>query len=199
MKLALLAAAAIALTATPATTRTAGDTTSGPVEDRHAIVLRDGPGDVWTFSDFAVGYELAAQPAADVLRARVTHGSNAVSIRMVFDDLQRVDTQWYRCHIRIQGRPTARFVLEAKKGHWVGTAWQELEGEWVLVPGLGHSIDYASDTVTLRVARTLLGRPSWVRVRLWNELGLPDGSTFFTDNPTTATPHPAFTPPLRSS
>jgi len=199
VKLALLAAAAFALIATPATAHTAGEATSAPGPDSKAIALQDGPGDVWTFSDFAVGYELAAQPAADVLRARVTHGSNAVSVRMVFDDLQRVDTQWYRCHIRIPGRPTARFVLEAKKGHWGGTAWQELEGEWVHVPGLGHSIDYASDTVTLRVARTLLGRPSWVRVRLFNELGLPDGSTFFTDNPRTATPHPAFTPPLPST
>jgi hypothetical protein len=47
--------------------------------------------------------------------------------------------------------------------------------------------------VTLRVPRTLLGQPPWVRVRLRNELGLPDHNTFFTDNPTTASPTADFT------
>ena len=93
MKLALLATAAIVVVATPATAHTASDATAAPGLAGHAIVLKDGSGDVWTFSDSTVGYELAAQPAADVLRARVSHGSYAVSIRMVFDDLQRLGIQ----------------------------------------------------------------------------------------------------------
>ena len=61
------------------------------------------------------------------------------------------------------------------------------------VTGLSHRIDYTSDVVTLRVARKLLGDPTWVRVRLRNDLALPDGNTFFTDNPTTALPDAVFT------
>jgi hypothetical protein len=191
VKLPLLVAAAIVLISTPAT---AGDTAASLQAGPQAVVLKDGPGDVWTFSDFSSGYALAAQPAADVLRARINHGSYAVTVRMVFDDLQRVNRQWYYCDLHTPGA-TARFILEATEGHWRGMAFQDLEGEWVRVPGITHHIDYASDVVTLRIARTLLGRPPWVRVRLRNELGL-GGGTFFTDNPMTADPTADFTPRL---
>ena len=60
------------------------------------------------------------------------------------------------------------------------------------VPGVSHHIDYASDEVTLRITRHLLGDPKWVRVRVRFELGLADGS-YFTDNPTTAGPTAEFT------
>jgi hypothetical protein len=184
MRLAVLVAAATLLAACPGTAQA---TPAGPT-----VVLHDGPGDVWTFSNVTIGYLPAAQPAADVLRARVTHGSQAVSVRLVFDDLQRVDTQWYYCDIHTPGL-TSRFVIEAEEGLWRGRALQQIDGEWVRVPGLSHQIDYGSDVVTLRVSRTLLGRPPWVRVRLRNELGLPDHNTFFTDNPTTAGPTARFT------
>lgn len=160
----------------------------------HAVVLHDGPGDVWTFSDSTSGYELAAQPAADVLRARVTHGSYAVTVRMVFDDLQRGNIQWYYCDVHTPGA-TAWFILEAR-GHGKGTFYQDVEGEWLPVPRVSHHIDYASDVVTMRIPRTVLGKfgdPPWVRVRLHNVLRLPD-ATFFTDNPMTADRNAAFTP-----
>jgi hypothetical protein len=64
------------------------------------------------------------------------------------------------------------------------------------VPGVSDDIDYAADVVTLRIARSLLDRPAWVRVRLSNQLGLTDGSTFFTDNPSTAGVAAEFTPRL---
>ena len=157
-----------------------------------SVVLHDGPGDVWTFSDSTSGYELAAQPAADVLRARVTHGSYAVSVRMVFDDLQRGRLQWFYCDVHTPG-VTSWFILEVRRGQ--GTFFQDVEGEWVPVPEVTHHIDYASDVVTTRIPRTLLGGPPWVRVRLHNVLRLPD-ATFFTDNPLTADQNAAFTPRL---
>lgn len=194
VKQTLLAAAAIALAASPLT----GHAATSPPATVHAVVLADGPADVWTFSDVTVGYDPAVQPDADVLEARIAHGMNAVRVRLVFDDLQRVNTQWYWCLIRTPDGATSWFVLEARDGHWRGTAYQEIEGEWVRVSGLTRHIDYASDVVTLGVARTLLDRPAWVRVKLWNELGLSDHSTFFTDNPTTASPHPKFTARLKA-
>jgi len=190
MRLAVLVAAATLLAACPGTAQAAP---AGPT-----VVLHDGPGDVWTFSNVTIGYLPATQPAADVLRARVTHGSLAVSVRLVFDDLQRVDTQWYYCDIHTPGL-TSRFVVEAEKGLWRGRALQQIDGEWVRVPGLSHHIDYGSDELTLRVPRSLLGGPPWVRVRLRNELGLSDHNTFFTDNPTTAGPTPEFTARLREA
>ncbi len=156
----------------------------------HAVVLHDGPGDVWTFSDSTSGYELAVQPAADVLRARVTHGSYAVSVRLVFGDLQRGRLQWFYCDIHTPG-VTSWFILEVRKGQ--GTVFQDVEGEWLRVPGVTHHVDYATDVVTLRFPRAMVGDPPWVRVRLHNVLRLPD-ATFFTDNPTTDGPTTEFTP-----
>jgi hypothetical protein len=194
VKLALLAAVA-ALAACPGTA--SGATPSTALRSAASdVVLQDGPGDVWSFSNVTLGYLPAVQPAADVLRARVTHGAHAVGVRMVFDDLKRENTQRYYCDIHTPGL-TSRFIIEAAQGHWGGTAWQEIEGEWVHVPGLSHHIDYASDVVTLRVSGALLGPRPWVRVRLRNEMGLPDNSMFFTDNPTTAGPTPEFTARLR--
>ena len=193
MRIALLAMATL-LAATPATETTPAHAASArALAPVHAIGLPDGQGDVWTFSDTTTGYEQADRPAADVLRARLVHARSAVRVRMVFDDLQKVDTQRYYLDIRIPDGQIGRFVLEAKDGDWSGTFWQELEGEWVREPGISHDIDYAGDVVTLRVSRALLDRPSWVRVRPRNELGLDDGSTFFTDNPTTETAQPRFT------
>jgi hypothetical protein len=170
----------------------AGPATGAP-DPPTSAALTDARGDVWTFSDASsAGYQPAPQPEADVLHARVTHGPYAVRVRLVFDDLQRLDRQYYYCDVHSTGR-TANFILEAKEGHWRGWLWQDVEGEWVHVPGTRHHIDYDSDVVTLRLARTLLGTPPWVRVRLRNELGLPDGSTFFTDNPTNAGPRADFT------
>ncbi|HET6940435.1 MAG TPA: hypothetical protein VFI19_17585 [Nocardioides sp.] len=172
----LLAAVAVAvLSLSPA---------AAPAAMVHSVDLADGPGDTWTYSDSTSGYALGAQPAADVLSARISHGRHAVQLRLRFDDLQRVGSQWYWFEIHTTGA-TSWFIVEARKHDYVGTAYQSIEGEWARVPGVSHHLDYATDEVTLRVSRRLLGDPPWVRVRLRFELGLPDG-TFFTDNPMNA-------------
>jgi hypothetical protein len=193
MKLAPLGLAVLVLTGSAAAVQP--EAVATPRSAVGVTGLHDGPGDVWTFSNSSIGYQPAVQPAADVLRARVRHGSYAVSVRLVFDDLQRVGSQWFYCDIHTPGA-TSRFVIEAEKGNWRGSALQQIEGEWVHVPGLSHHIDYTAEDVTLRVPRTLLGRPPWVRVRLRNELGIGQG-VFFTDNPANADPVAEFTPRLR--
>jgi hypothetical protein len=181
------AAALVLCPGAPAATRTAAPTT-GPATGH--VVLRDDVGDTWTWTD-ATSYSPAAQPAADIIVARVSHGPFALRIRMLFDDLQRTGVQWYYCDVHSEG-VTSWFVVEAKDGDYDGKAYQQIEGEWVRVPGLAHRINYSSDVMTFRVPRRLLRNPPWVRVRLRYQLGLPDG-TFFTDNPTTDQPEAEFT------
>jgi hypothetical protein len=111
---------------------------------------------------------------------------------MVFDDLQRAGTLWYRVELHVAGA-TSWFIVEAARRHYSGIAYQDVEGEWVRVPRLGHTIDYAAEVMTLRVPRALLGSPPWVRARLRNDLRLPEG-TLFTDNPMNSRPDSAFTP-----
>jgi hypothetical protein len=182
MKLAPLVALVAVLALSP---------TAAPAAMPHDVVLDDGPGDTWTYSNSTTGYTLAAQPAADVLKAHVTHGQHAVKIRLRFDDLKRVGNQWYWFEIHTAGK-TSWFVVEAQKGDYRGTDFQSIDGEPVRVVGVSHRIDYASDEATLRVARRLLGDPPWVRVRVRFELGLSDG-TYFTDNPMTTGPTAEFT------
>jgi hypothetical protein len=197
MKLALLAAAALILTASRADGSALGsDAVTRGGDDAHIVQLRDGRGDTWSYTDVS-GYEPIAQPAADVLRARVTHGQYAVGVRMVFDDLSRTGTMWYRVEIHSPGT-TSWYIVEAGSRHYNGIAYQDVEGEWVQVPGLSNSIDYADDVMTFRVRRAVLGNPPWVRVRLYDDLGLPD-HTFFTDNPMNAGPRSAFTPRIPES
>lgn len=182
MKLAPLIAAVTVLALSPGSARAA---------EPHSVVLGDGPGDTYTYTNASAGYARVAQPAADVLRSRITHGQHAVQIRLHFDDLKRVGNQWYWFEIHTAGK-TSWFVVEARPSDYRGTDYQTVDGEWVRVPGVSHHIDYRSDDVTLRVTRRLLGDPAWVRVRMRFELGLADGS-YFTDNPMTAGPTAEFT------
>lgn len=157
------------------------------------MILEDGAGDTWTYSDTS-DYEPSALPAADVLVARVTHGRRAVKVREVFDDLQRSGIQWFWCVVSGSGA-SHWFVIEARPHGYAGTAYEEIEGEWVQSPTVGHRIDYAADVVTLRIPRALLGRPASVRVRLWNELGVGEG-IFFMDTPSSAGHRPRDSRPI---
>jgi len=196
MKLALVAATAIVLAASPlSASALQSPRASGVPSDAQIVRLHDARGDTWSYSDTS-DYVPAPQPAADVLRATITHTRYAVGVRMVFDDLRRTGTQWYRIEIHTPG-DTSWFIVEARRNHHAGTTYQDVDGEWVRVPGPSHSIDYAADVMTLRVPRTLLGDPPWVRVRLHDELRAPDG-TIFTDNPMNEGTDAAFTPRIPS-
>jgi hypothetical protein len=188
----LFMAAALAATVTtgvgvalPAAEGAAGSVAS-------TVVLVDGGGDVWTYSDTTIGYTPASRPDADVLRARISLGDHALNIRMSFDNLRRVATQWYRADVRTPDG-TFRYVLEAKSGHWAGQMFRDVKGEWEPEASVGYSIDYFGDVVGLRLPYSTLGDPTWVQVRLRNDLGAPGGETFFTDNPSTHGERPSFT------
>lgn len=191
MKFPLVMAVAGFLAAAPLSAPALGsDPAPRSPAEQPSVRLHDARGDTWSYTDIS-GYVPAVQPAADVVRARIIHAGYAVGVRMVFDDLQRAGTQWYRVEIQTPAA-TSWFVVEARSRHYRGTAYQDVDGEWVRVPGLSHAIDYAAEVMTFRVRRTVLGNPAWVRVRLRYDLGLPDG-TFFTDNPMNQRPRSVFT------
>jgi hypothetical protein len=162
----------------------------GSSRDSQVLRLDDPQGDTWSYTD-ASDYVQEARPTADLLRATIRHGERAVGVRLVFDNLRRRGTMWYRIDVRTPGE-TSWFIVEAKRGEYGGVAYQDLDGEWVRVDGLTHRIDYSADTMTFRVSRQLLDDPPWVRVRVRSELGIPDG-TFYTDNPMNTGPRAAFT------
>jgi hypothetical protein len=191
MKVALVAAMALAVGAGPANASVL-DRSAIPSHrgDGQTLRLQDAHGDTWSYTDVS-GYVPSARADADVLRAQVTHGLRGIGVRLVYDDLRRTGIQWYRVEVHTPGT-TAWFIVEATRNHYAGTAYQDVEGEWVRVPGLTHSVDYAADVMRLRVTRAMVGDPPWVRVRMRYELGVGDG-TFFTDNPMNSGPRAAFT------
>lgn len=190
MKSMTVVAALLIVATTGATTASAAP--AAPRATASTVVLVDGGGDVWTFSNTTLGTTLAARPDADVLRARIAMGNHALHIRMKYDNLRREATQWYRATVRTKDA-SYWYVLEARKGHWSGMMFLDDQGEWVPETRVGYQIDYATDVVTLRIPYTSLGNPAWVQVRLRNDLGLPDHNTYFADNPTTHSEREVFT------
>lgn len=191
MKLALVTALALAVGACPAHGSVlAGPATPSERGAAHVLRLHDARGDTWSSSDTS-DYVPAALPAADVLRAQVTHGRRGIGVRLVFDNLRRAGIQWYWVEVRTPGA-TAWFIIEATRNHGAGTAYQDVDGEWVPAPELSHTIDYGADVTQVRVTRASLDDPPWVRVRVRFELRVEDG-TFFTDNPMNSGPRARFT------
>ncbi len=109
---------------------TPGTTAAGHVADpsgSSSVILVDGADDVWAYSEITTGFTVADRPDADVLRARIDLDEQSLRIRMKFDDLRRVATQWYRVTVRTP-QESYWYVLEAKKDHWRGQIFADVDG-----------------------------------------------------------------------
>lgn len=150
------------------------------------VVLRDGPGDVWVAGDGEEGYTPAGSvPTADVTRAVAAHRTGSVVVHMRFVDLRRVDSQNFGAFI-YAGRRTIVAMVSASPGARAGRHQLiDYRAGRVRCPGFTHDIDYATETVVMRVPRSCLGRPAWVRLSLLNGVYRDGGGGFreLTDNP----------------
>lgn len=132
------------------------------------VVLRDGPGDVWmqSNSDDPVRTN---RPTVDITRAVARHGRRAVTARMRFVNLRRVDgIHLFFTEITT---PAGAFSagVEASPRNWRGSSVLFDEtGNNAGCRGITHRIDYAEDRVTIRVPRHCLRRPAWVRLSMLN-------------------------------
>ncbi len=162
---------------------------AGPAEERISrVLLGDPTGDVWAIGEGEdEQWESAGEaPTADVLGAVVRHGRHKVVVRMTFTNLRRVDPQSYSATIFSRREYGAVFV-SAGPGRWKGRH-QLVDGSFgsVRCPNLDHSIDYVTEQVTVRVPRSCLGRPRWVRVGIANFMFRGETEEEFqelTDNP----------------
>ena len=60
-------------------------------------------------------------------------------------------------------------MVNADAGTWAGRHMLvDEEFGKIRCPGLGHDIDYAAETVRIRIPRNCIGRPNWVRVGMTN-------------------------------
>lgn len=165
--------------------------TSAPVsagdEGGSRVVLHDALGDVWRVNlRTSEAVEAGRIPHADVRRTAVAHTNHAVVVRMRFSDLRRSGRSWYWTGITV-APGEFRFVrLTSAPGQRAGRAvlLEEPGGARIACPGLWHAIDYAADTVRVRVPRRCVGSPDWVRVNVGSSYETEPGSRYrYGDNP----------------
>lgn len=155
-----------------------------------AVTLHDGTGDVWTTP--AGGDSATPAPGrrvGDVLRMRVVHRHRAVTVRLTFAELRRRGEWAHEFALR---RKTGRMYaqVESTGRHPAGRhhLWQR-DGDRLVCHAMSHAIDYAEDTVTLRIPRICIGVPRWVRLRSY--VVHEAGSVQTLDNPHDHEPHPS--------
>lgn len=165
--------------------------TAAPVsagdEGGSRVVLHDRVGDVWRVNvRTSEAVEAGRVPHVDVRRTAVAHTNHAVVVRMRFSDLRRSGRSWYWTGITV-APGEFRFVrVTSAPGRRAGRAvlLEEPGGARIACPGLWHAIDYAVDTVQVRVPRRCVGSPDWVRVNVGNSYETEPGSRYhYGDNP----------------
>jgi hypothetical protein len=145
-------------------------------------VIRDARGDVVAY-DSVTGREWVAPSSAngDILRTRIVHNQHAVLVRVNFRALnRRGDFRSDQLRILTNDSLRREVHLVAGPGFWRGTAWMARPNGREVRCDITHSIDYANNVVRIRIPRSCLGNPRWVRVGVgsfWS-----DGSLMFFDD-----------------
>ena len=181
----LLAVAALAtttlLTATAAATAPPGAAPSTPrplARDATSVALTDGTGDVWVIGPGEDDWDPFGERATiDTVAGTARHRARAVTASLTFLDLRRVQSKDFDVRVRT-GAGTYRAIVSTDAEHPEGRhRLIDRSESRVACPGLTHEVDYGADTVRVRVPRTCLGSPPWVRValsaylfRIWDTL-----------------------------
>jgi hypothetical protein len=137
-------------------------------EHATGVVLTDGAGDVW-FDPGGSDDNPSTRgsfPPADVKRAVVRHATYALRIRMRFVTLRREGSQGFEAEIQTPTESQLIASVTSVPGHRRGRHFFSDEG--TTCPGMTHRINYATDVVRMRIPRSCLGRPRWVKVSLNN-------------------------------
>jgi hypothetical protein len=129
------------------------------------LVHRDPVGDV---ARAPVGSNVYApaptQADGDVVATRVVHARRAIWIQIRFRELvDRGNGNFHLIGIRTPWR-TRTIELDALPGHWEGRATTSDGHGRVVACAVTHRISYDRNRVMLRVPRSCLGTPPWIRV-----------------------------------
>ncbi len=155
------------------------------------VVLRDGSGDVWEEDPAKDTITLIGDfPTVDVRRAAGRHLRRSVLVRMRFVDLRRIGRQQTQAAFiktpdnlylaLLSSFPNQRAVRHSLE-QWGPPA----HGSTVRCEGFNHHIDYAGNVAQMRLPRSCLGNPCWVRLGMHNVLFKGGGllAPTYSDNP----------------
>jgi len=101
----------------------------------------------------------------DITSARFAHYSG-VSAVIHFKELKRVGDE-RSAYLKITTNEGLHrdVFLSARSGHWAGTTEMDKpNGDRVKCKGMTHKIDYKTNIMTIRVPRSCLSNPRWVKL-----------------------------------
>jgi len=153
----VVAAAAVALVPTAA--QAAGSSHSDAVGDQHSVAV-DAAGHV---SDTTSTLE-PASTNGDITSIRVVNGSRVVKVVTRYRDLATTDRGLLH-ELQILSPNRNRLVyLQAYPGRWGGKATMRTAHGKRVSCSVRHRIDYARNTIVVKVPRSCLERPRVVKV-----------------------------------
>ena len=150
----------------------------------------DARGDMWAVSEDGAVVPSPDTSQGDLTRARVSYRDDRVAVLLRFVDLAKQGA-YAQYTLALQGRDTRtrEVVVEAGPKHWSGRVRVfKPHGDLVDDCPVTHEIDYAAETVRVRVKRSCLGKPRAVRANVNVDLADDDG-VFRSDNPHDALDH----------
>jgi hypothetical protein len=144
----------------------------------------DARGDMWAVSEDGAVVPSPETSQGDLTRARVSYRGDNVVVLLRFVRLaKRGAYAQYTLLLEGKDRRTREVVVEAGPKHWAGRVRVfKPHGDLVDDCPVAHKIDYAADTVRVRVKRTCLDRPRSVRANVNVDL-VDDDGVFRSDNP----------------
>lgn len=161
-----VAAAVLAPTAAQAKSDTSTDTPND-------VVLVTMPGGSAT--------PAPARREGDILGTTVQHKARAVVLTMRLQELTPGQTALHWFGIKT-GKMTRVVIMQSDAGHPGGRARLfKLNGKTVRcrVP---HVVDYTANTVTVKVSRSCLGKPRWVKVAMQEATPVSDNQVYVDDS-----------------
>lgn len=146
------------------------------------VTVRDPVGDLWATRVGGDAFEPAPRErAGDIVAMRVAHHARAVVVRLRFASLPRGDRATYELDLRLpEGQVSAQVATDARSPEGRHAMWSR-DGDRIRCAAMSHRVDAQQDAVVVRMPRSCLGAPAWVRVRNY-DLHERAG-TLFTDNP----------------
>jgi hypothetical protein len=134
--------------------------------DAQTVHDQDTLGDVVQFSD--AGQEATPVPAqdnGDITRTRLWH-ARKVGVVVHFASLERVGAlRGDFLQIVTDEGIHRRVVVLSQPGDWAGATYVfNRNDDEVACTGVTHKIDYKAGTVTIRVPRSCLSNPRWVKL-----------------------------------
>jgi hypothetical protein len=159
-------------------------TVAGPVAAHaESLTFKDERGDVW--AHFRGAKRAPNHARGDIIRAVIAHNDRQVVIRTKFVELDRRGMRFVvaaRLRTSAGVDRVARLSAGPGQATWQGTTHLYRGDNNTRVDcAPSHRIDYAADVAVIRVPRTCLGSPVWVRATMGAASVKPRG--FFADNP----------------